>query len=381
MGLKSKSISKQELEFIRILILIIKLKLCLGTPTKWNKIELIVDRDTSGSPKAFYSHRDVQRKQHDSDISIWSQDLASSVDLHDLSDSILDEELKEELEDELKEDIDNNSDDNLSGILSEHEINPQTPIQPPVPKGKNSYEMMKYSSKKLKESTRNNLKNKEALKMYMELCEEPESQEDSNNKNGTSMIDVYKNFTLNKDEEEKGSTQGIYKAKANANTTKKKNFVRYFNTPHKKDLLKQTQLMQVNSTTQAENILIGDDIEDYLSDELSLDMTLSAIGSPSKEPDELPSNPTKEIAKIKAADILSVFKEKMNIPNLFGWQSEWLSLKDVMKEGASLIYSAPTSAGKSLVSEVIMLKNALAYPKKMVMVMFPFISLINEKEK
>lgn len=52
-----------------------------------------------------------------------------------------------------------------------------------------------------------------------------------------------------------------------------------------------------------------------------------------------------------------------------------------MKEGASLIYSAPTSAGKSLVSEVIMLKNALAYPKKMVMVMFPFISLINEKEK
>lgn len=174
-----------------------------------------MDRDTSGSPKAFPNDREIDKWQPESDISIYSQDIASLVDV---TDSIIEEELKEELKDETNWDID--ADDDLSGILSDQEINPQTPVQPPAPKGKNSYEMMKYSSKKLKESNRNNLKNKEALKMYMELYEEPESQEDSHNKNGTSMIEVYKNFTVNKDEEEKRLTQSIYKAKSTVKESK-----------------------------------------------------------------------------------------------------------------------------------------------------------------
>lgn len=52
-----------------------------------------------------------------------------------------------------------------------------------------------------------------------------------------------------------------------------------------------------------------------------------------------------------------------------------------MLERSSFIYSAPTSAGKSLVSEILMLKNALKYPSKLVMIILPYISLINEKEK
>jgi DNA polymerase theta len=56
-------------------------------------------------------------------------------------------------------------------------------------------------------------------------------------------------------------------------------------------------------------------------------------------------------------------------------------LRPVIKDGESFIYSAPTSAGKSLVGEVIMLQNALKFPEKVVVVIYPFISLITEKEK
>lgn len=53
----------------------------------------------------------------------------------------------------------------------------------------------------------------------------------------------------------------------------------------------------------------------------------------------------------------------------------------MVQEGGSFIYSAPTSAGKSLVGEIIMLQNALRFPNKVVIVIYPFISLITEKEK
>jgi len=48
-------------------------------------------------------------------------------------------------------------------------------------------------------------------------------------------------------------------------------------------------------------------------------------------------------------------------------------------EGKSLIYSAPTSAGKTLVSEIITIWHLLKNLKKKVIMIFPFVSLIVEK--
>ena len=45
-----------------------------------------------------------------------------------------------------------------------------------------------------------------------------------------------------------------------------------------------------------------------------------------------------------------------------------------------MLYSAPTSAGKTLVSELLMLHNLIQQPSKRALVVMPYVSLITEKE-
>jgi DNA polymerase theta len=46
----------------------------------------------------------------------------------------------------------------------------------------------------------------------------------------------------------------------------------------------------------------------------------------------------------------------------------------------NLVYFAPTSGGKSMVSEIIMLKQILGF-KKRAMYILPFVSIVTEKEQ
>ena len=62
---------------------------------------------------------------------------------------------------------------------------------------------------------------------------------------------------------------------------------------------------------------------------------------------------------------------------MFQWQAECLSLPNVLT-GHNIVYSAPTSAGKTLVAELLSLKCILEHQKK-VLIVLPFVSIVHEK--
>ncbi|KAM7419182.1 hypothetical protein PAMA_016346 [Pampus argenteus] len=69
--------------------------------------------------------------------------------------------------------------------------------------------------------------------------------------------------------------------------------------------------------------------------------------------------------------------EKHRVTHMFEWQAQCLIVGQVL-QGGNLVYSAPTSAGKTLVSELLMLKRVLETKRKALFIL-PFVSVAKEK--
>uniref|UniRef100_A0A182MCT4 DNA polymerase theta n=1 Tax=Anopheles culicifacies TaxID=139723 RepID=A0A182MCT4_9DIPT len=78
-----------------------------------------------------------------------------------------------------------------------------------------------------------------------------------------------------------------------------------------------------------------------------------------------------------SSSIISEYARK-GIVELFPWQVECLSRKEVVLEGKNLIYSAPTSAGKTLVSEFLLAKTITERKLKALFIL-PFVAVAREK--
>ncbi|XP_008276657.1 DNA polymerase theta [Stegastes partitus] len=69
--------------------------------------------------------------------------------------------------------------------------------------------------------------------------------------------------------------------------------------------------------------------------------------------------------------------QKHGVTQMFEWQAQCLTVGQVL-QGGNLVYSAPTSAGKTLVSELLMLKRVLETKRKALFIL-PFVSVAKEK--
>ncbi|XP_024542477.1 helicase and polymerase-containing protein TEBICHI-like isoform X1 [Selaginella moellendorffii] len=106
-----------------------------------------------------------------------------------------------------------------------------------------------------------------------------------------------------------------------------------------------------------------------------------AAAAPTEEGKAIVNDPSSSVSGEKLSDWLPAelcegyFRK--GVRRLYQWQVDCLRLDGVL-DGKSLVYCASTSAGKSLVAEILMLKRVLA-TGKMAMLVLPYVALCSEK--
>ena len=70
---------------------------------------------------------------------------------------------------------------------------------------------------------------------------------------------------------------------------------------------------------------------------------------------------------------------RKGVRELYPWQAECLALPGVLDGSSNLLYSAPTSGGKSLVADVLLMRRFREKPGSIAMMVLPFVALCEER--
>ncbi|CAM6130031.1 unnamed protein product [Calypogeia fissa] len=101
----------------------------------------------------------------------------------------------------------------------------------------------------------------------------------------------------------------------------------------------------------------------------------------SKVPSDLSSGVPIDQRNLELSDwlpkeVAAVYAKK-KLTHLYPWQLECIQLEGVL-DGRNLVYSASTSAGKSLVAELLMIRRVVS-TQRMALLVLPFVSICSEK--
>ena len=93
-------------------------------------------------------------------------------------------------------------------------------------------------------------------------------------------------------------------------------------------------------------------------------------------------NPSVKLSAYLGGALLEAMRTHGQIPDeIFKWQAECLLTDDraVLDDSRNLVFTAPTSSGKTLVAEILMLRALATKPGRKVMLVLPYVQLCIEK--
>ncbi|KAI1722410.1 DEAD/DEAH box helicase domain-containing protein [Ditylenchus destructor] len=106
-------------------------------------------------------------------------------------------------------------------------------------------------------------------------------------------------------------------------------------------------------------------------------MTSMCIHSSNESLNEGPRTFAKMLRDLRLPDSVSAFYANRNIEELYDWQDECLKDRRLLKDRSNYIISLPTSAGKTLIAELLMLRETMVNRRNCIMIL-PYVAIVQE---